>query len=427
MSSGAPGAPGATASVPPAERVHALDILRGLALCAMILVHFHQKMGRPAEGVEDLIGWGVYVLVEQKSWGTFAFLFGVGFAVLLHRLEARGAPVAVTYARRLAALAAFGVVAEVGFGFQILTDYAFWGVALLLVRGWSTRALLAAAVVTAVIGPVIFEARALHAWLTDAAATPSAAASLRRAAALAAEQGDYGALLSARWALFAGTLPVTWRAYVPDTNLPLFLVGMLAVRRGIFDDPIRHRRVILGWMTYGLVAWGLSWTVLRNLPAMPTPAMRWPLQTGFGLLQDQWLCLTYVGGVVLLLAYRRRWVARLRFFGDAGRLALTNYMLQVVVLDLLASGYGLGLKVRPYLYLPATALLFGAEALFSRAWLARYRFGPLEWLWRCVTYWRWQPMSRVASGADGSLSDSERSAPVERSSTTDLSRAGSAQ
>src|SRR6478735_9547103 len=121
-SGGSPSAP-----VDVDERLHALDILRGLALCGMILVHFHQKMRRPVEGLEDLIGWAVYVLVEQKAWGTFAFLFGVGFAILLRRLEARGAPVTRIYLRRLATLALFGIVAEVGFGFQILTAYAAWG------------------------------------------------------------------------------------------------------------------------------------------------------------------------------------------------------------------------------------------------------------------------------------------------------------
>ena len=100
------------------ERLHALDILRGLALFGMILVHFHQKMRLEVTGLEDLIGWGVYVLVEQKAWGTFAFLFGVGFAVLLRRLEARHAPVLPIYLRRLATLACFGVVAEVGLRVQ---------------------------------------------------------------------------------------------------------------------------------------------------------------------------------------------------------------------------------------------------------------------------------------------------------------------
>src|SRR5918995_3739684 len=105
------------------DRLHTLDILRGLALFGMILVHFHQKMRIEVTGLEDLIGWGVYVLVEQKAWGTFAFLFGVGFALLLRRLETRGASVVPIYLRRLAALAAFGVVAEVAFGFNVLFAY----------------------------------------------------------------------------------------------------------------------------------------------------------------------------------------------------------------------------------------------------------------------------------------------------------------
>ena len=63
-------------------------------------------------------------------------------------------------------------------------------------------------------------------------------------------------------------------------------------------------------------------------------------------------------------------------------MALTNYMVQAAVLDLLASGYGFGLKLRPLRIRPSRSCLFGVEAAASRAWLARYRFGPLEWLWR---------------------------------------------
>src|SRR5262245_39516101 len=135
----------ATGPVGTVERLHALDILRGCALFGMILVHFHQNMRIEATRLEDLIGWAVFLLVEQKAWGTFAFLFGVGFAMLLMRLEARGVPVVTIYVRRMAALATFGVIAEVGFGFHILFSYACWGLPLLVVRRWSTRALLVTA------------------------------------------------------------------------------------------------------------------------------------------------------------------------------------------------------------------------------------------------------------------------------------------
>src|SRR5215467_11315966 len=79
------------------ERIQALDITRGFALFGMILVHFHQKMRIDVTGVEDLIPWGVWILVEQKAWGTFALLFGAGFAILLRRLEARGRAIVPVY------------------------------------------------------------------------------------------------------------------------------------------------------------------------------------------------------------------------------------------------------------------------------------------------------------------------------------------
>jgi uncharacterized protein len=87
-------------------------------------------------------------------------------------------------------------------------------------------------------------------------------------------------------------------------------------------------------------------------------------------------------------------IARLRPFGLAGRMALTNYMLQAALFDVLGSSYGFGLRLRPYAYLVAASIMFAAQASFSGAWLARYRFGPLEWLWRCITYAGVQPLVR---------------------------------
>jgi uncharacterized protein len=379
------------------ERLHALDILRGLALLGMILVHFHQKMRLEVTGIEDLVSWGVWVLVEQKAWGTFAFLFGVGFAVLLRRLEARGAPILPIYLRRLGTLAVFGLIAQLCFGFQILLEYACWGVALLVIRRWSTRALLIMAVLAACARPVVAELSALYGWWTGVAPPASDSSALQQAVEAAARHGDYVSLLSARWALFVGTLPHTWRDFLPDVNLALFTLGLLAVRHRVLDEPLRHVRLIARWMAFGAFAWATGWLVLTHLPSTGIPGADQPLAYGFGILQDQWLCLTYIGAVVLLLAYRPEWTRRLAVFGRAGRMALTNYMLQAMVLDALASQYGLGLKLRPYAYVVAASLLFAVEATLSTIWLTNYRFGPLEWLWRTVTYAQWQPLRREST------------------------------
>jgi uncharacterized protein len=403
-----PPSPVATLPAPPpapvaaGERLHTLDILRGLALFGMILVHFHQKMRLEASGLEDLVAWGVWVLVEQKAWGIFAFLFGVGFAVLLRRLEARGVPIVAIYLRRLAALAVLGVVAEVGFGFSILLAYAVWGLALLLIRRWSTPALLATAAAAAMARPVVAELTALYAWWIRAGPSLPRSDSLRRAAEAAAEHAGYLTLLSARWSLFVGGLPRGWRDLLPDTNLALFCLGLLAVRHRILDEPRRHQRVIVGWMVFGALSWGAWWLALRDLSELPVPGTVGPVSEGLGLVREQWLCLTYIGAVVLLLAHRPAWMDRLAVVGRAGRMALTNYMLQVVVLDALASAYGWKLRLRPYAYVAAAALLFAAEMALSSLWLARYRFGPLEWLWRTVTYARPQPLRRAAQSGSPS-------------------------
>ena len=113
-----------------------------------------------------------------------------------------------------------------------------------------------------------------------------------------------------------------------------------------------------------------------------------------GLLQDQWLTFTYVAAALLLIGRFPSLIARLRPVANAGRMALTNYLLQIATLDLLFSGYGLGLGhgFRP-LYVPAAATAcFAAEMVFSTIWLRDFRFGPAEWLWRSITYRQWQPL-----------------------------------
>jgi uncharacterized protein len=269
-----PGPRAAPGPIDSEQRLHALDVLRGFALFGMILVHFHQEMRLDASGLEDLIGWFVYVLVEQKAWGTFAFLFGSGFAILLRRLDARHLPVTTIYLRRLAALAALGVVAEVGFGFHILFTYACWGVALLVVRRWTTRALLVTAFVAVVARPAATEISA--AWVTwsGSSLAPWPGLTLRDAVDNAAAEGSYGELLAARWALFVATTPGGWRGLLPDVNVALFVLGLLAVRHRVIDEPARHARLIAGWMIAGALSWLLSWSGL-------------PYALGLGLVQDQ--------------------------------------------------------------------------------------------------------------------------------------------
>jgi uncharacterized protein len=303
-------------------------------------------------------------------------------------------PIVPIYLRRLAGLAAFGLVASIGLGFDILFEYASWGLVLLLVRNWPTRRLLALAVIAACARPIAAEATALfHHW--TGTPLPQAGPNLWAAGHEATKLPRYGATLAARWVIFVAGLPHGWRGVLPNSNLTLFILGLLAVRHRVIDEPARHVQLIVRWMVFGVLSWALSWTVLRILPDVPIPGADWPVKFGFGLLQDQWLCFAYIGAVVLGLAYRPWWTERLRTFGEAGRMGLTNYLMQALVFDVAGAGYGLAVQVRPFAYLVLAPVLFAMQVLLSRAWLRRYRFGPAEWLWRCVTYWRMQPLRRA--------------------------------
>jgi uncharacterized protein len=84
-------------------------------------------------------------------------------------------------------------------------------------------------------------------------------------------------------------------------------------------------------------------------------------------------------------------------------MALTNYLVQSIALDYLASGYGAGLRLRPLMYAPVAMVFFSIVAAYSTIWLRHFRFGPLEWLWRVMSYWRPQPL--IADSATAGLRD----------------------
>jgi uncharacterized protein len=95
--------------------------------------------------------------------------------------------------------------------------------------------------------------------------------------------------------------------------------------------------------------------------------------------------------VLLLVARNAAWLRWLAPFGWSGRMALTTYMVQIAILDLTFSKYALHLEPTPLQALGAGLALFAVSAALSRWWLSRFRYGPVEWLWRSITYGRLQP------------------------------------
>jgi len=385
------------------DRLHVLDVLRGIALIGMFFVHFSMfsSGGGPADTVYQSV---VALFFEERFWTMFAILFGVGFAIQLRRADARGGPFVANYLRRIGTLAVFGFIAEAFFGFNVLLTYAVWALPLLLVRRWSVKKLVIAAVVCAASWNVYAIAKASYLVATKgeqgAQATLEATRKQNQTHNQAFEKAKDAT--SYRTVLVARFEHMKWFYAQPFTFLPvnsfmLFLLGFIALRIGIFDEPERHRRLIVTLAVVGTLLWAVDAFVFPKLPVHETgPIVRAVvlnrLQYGFGLVRDMWLSFLYMGIVLLLVARDRDWLRRLAPFGWTGRMALTNYMIQVAFLDLTFSKYGLGLQVTPLVGLTMAVALFAVDALFSHWWLTRFRYGPLEWLWRSATYARWQTL-----------------------------------
>jgi uncharacterized protein len=176
---------------------------------------------------------------------------------------------------------------------------------------------------------------------------------------------------------------------------------MIGLRLRLFERPREHRRTLVGVMTFGLFSWAMAEWALPlpgpDLSSVSPLAQGWmmTLRYGLGFIAVEWLALAYIAAVLLFVAPKPAWLGRLALFGFAGRMALTNYMIQAMVLSLLFDRYGFGRSITAQAAPLAALSLFGAEAFVSRWWLARFRYGPLEWIWRSVTYWRVQPFRQL--------------------------------
>ncbi len=392
------------------ERVAMIDALRGFALFGILLanlmgfvvgpapesmrlVHFGASLSGPVE-------FGLEWLVVGKFYSLFSLLFGIGFAIQLERLEARGEGVA-RYVRRLLVLFGFGVAHMLLLWLgDILALYALVGFALLLFRRASDRTLLIFAVLLWV-APILWRAAMSYAGFAPQQPLVDAAIWTFGQFGVDVSQGPLPVWTSPDYLVHLRAHPgeILFRYHDlveqlrPAKVLAMFLLGLWVGRRRIFVEPGAHapllRNVMLGGFLLGLpLAAARAWLVAESGNA---PAER--------LLQEVAYC---IGTPVLALAYAAAFAllwtrssgGRLALFAPAGRMALTNYLGQTFIMCLLFFGWGFAFMGRLHLgFLPLVAIaIFALQVAYSRWWLGRYRFGPLEWLWRTLTYGKVQPV-----------------------------------
>lgn len=255
-------APATTDETAASQRIGVLDVLRGIALLGMFLVHFNDAAAATQSAIGAIYQRIVVVFFEERFWTMFGILFGIGFAVQFGRAEARSEAFAARYIRRLLALAFFGVVGHLVFGYHVLLEYAMWGVPLLLVRRWPVRRLVIALVISAASWSMYSIARTSvcvarrgeTACRAAIDADVAQARAFRETNTREQHSPNYRDVVAARLRHMAWFYLQPY-SFLPVNTFTLFLLGVIAFRLGLLDRPQDHRTVIVSLTVFGAAAW----------------------------------------------------------------------------------------------------------------------------------------------------------------------------
>ena len=369
-----------TAPLAAEDRIDALDALRGIALFGVLIVNletgfrvsiFQQFIGASlSPGLDSVTEQVLEFAFFQKAFCVFSLLFGVGLAVLFDRLSATGRPF-YWLARRLAVLLAVGLIhLLLIWNGDILAEYAvagFLALPFLLLRPKGLLFAAAALLVLYLVGPALYSIP----WPSEAG--------FREHVAAANRVYPVGTWREIRqFGLQELPLALALHAFVLPRTLALFAFGIFLWRVGVVRNAGRFTDEAALAALLG-IAVGAALTIAAG----PSLALLAPICLALGYAAALWT-----------LAQRPGAQGVLSMFAPIGRMAFTNYVLQSIVLGFVFFGYGLGQfgKMGAAAAFALGALLYAAQVLISRWWLRRYRFGPLEWLWRTLMYGRAQPM-----------------------------------
>jgi uncharacterized protein len=372
-----------------------VDALRGFSLLGILVVNIaflasgYRMAGLAEPAFHSPLDWGVRwtvtLLLENKFYLLFSFLFGYSFTLQLDSAARLDRPFVPMFLRRLAGLFLLGLAhAVLLFPGDILTTYAAVGVALLVLRRITPRAaMLLAAGLTALLalGFVLLALMAMAGHDMSGTVAGGAAEATRSDAALG----------SGFWEIVAehvrklSSIIMLRVLFQGPAVLAACLIGLAVGKLGALRDLSAHTRTLrrLQWTGFTV---GLAGACFYTLAAWNGTVHKF-WGEAVDLVTAPLLAAAYGATFLRLLPH----VPRLgRALAAPGRMALSNYLAQSLICALIFTGYGLALvdRVSPAVEVVIALGIFAAQVLYSRWWLKGHRYGPVEWLLRYLTYWR---------------------------------------
>ncbi|MEV5541138.1 DUF418 domain-containing protein [Saccharopolyspora shandongensis] len=336
-----PPAPASPPGKPAAKRIVELDVLRGFALCGILLVNIPpmMHMDRTVDYQVLPVPHAFDMFVQQRFFPIFSLLFGVGFGLFLASAGQRSAHPRVVFLRRLVVLAGFGILHQFLEPGEALLPYAILGLVVLL--------------------PMSF----LPWW----ANLPIGAA-----------------LIAASTTFTSGGISL-----IPG----MMLTGFALAQSGL--PATLHRRG-------GQIAMVFAAAVVASAGFLVLQEQH-PLNAGFthsSAAAGLFMAIAYATGLLLLMRTPAR-RALSAVLEPLGRMALTNYVTATLLVLLLGPLVGLWESAAWSTLIALAVGILVVQIVWSRLWLAHFRYGPLEWVWRCATWWSIVPNRRERPRADG--------------------------
>ena len=397
------------------DRIATLDILRGFAIFGILIVNMMWFNSPLPSLISDNSIWTsptdqttkflITFLFEGKFYVLFSMLFGYGFWLFLNKRNPEGKPILRLYAMRLFILLLIGIAhVLLLWPGDILIFYALLGFVLMLFRKVKDRTLIVWAAILIMVPVALIGLGVMVTLIPEAQMAMEQAMleqekifqSMISKALVVYREGTFIEMMQMR--LREYSLVVNGFLFFHVNILAMFLIGQYAARKGYLKNIPEHlpffRKLCLWGFIIGIPAalFGAYASIFYDIYGANQVALLAMFLNSFGAPA---LSLAYVSGIILLI--HNGYLARLKHgLAAVGRMALTNYLLHSIIASFLFYGYGFGWygQMPPWLGLIPVFVIFGLQISFSIYWLKHFRFGPFEWLWRSLTYLKWQPLKR---------------------------------
>lgn len=390
------------------ERFIILDALRGFALLGICMANFPEfslytflspeaAASMPTAVQDKITRYLLYIFVDGKFYTLFSLLFGLGFSIIIRNAERKGVNGFRIFYRRMGMLMLFGLLHLMFiWSGDILLLYALLGMLLPFFRQMPDKKLLGWALFFLIL-PIGVD------LVCEITRTNLALPFIRLQETYCAEYGingtnfaywlhdaeDYGTVFQF---LVQGAC-VRMQEFIIGNRyfkvLGLFLVGFYIGRNRIYADLEGRKNLLLKVCRLGLII-GLPCSLLYAWSSMGGHPLSDTLHSLFYFISVYPLGFAYAAGLCLLYL-RVKSLSIWKWLAAPGRIALTNYIGQSVIGMFLFYGIGLGWGSTIGLLQTEVIVLavFLFQMLFSRLWLSGFKFGPLEWIWRMLTYGKW--------------------------------------